>query len=249
MWDIYYEHGEIMPSEERSLTFDVTLGEETFSITTLSNSTITNFSFSQTLKQVSFNVTGLTGTTGFSNVTIPDSLLWGEFVVYKDGSPLVRDVDYTQTYNGTHFIFYITYIHSTHLIEIRGTEVIDVTPPAISILSPENKTYSVNSVQLTFTVNESTSWIAYSLNGQANVPITGNTTLTELSDGLYSLKVYANDTAGNTGASDMIYFTIDTQQSVPFPIWIVAVIVIVAAFVTAIYLLRIRKTKPTITRP
>jgi len=98
-------------------------------------------------------------------------------------------------------------------------------PPTISIASPENKTYTVNNVSLTFTVNEPTSWIGYSLNGQANVTIAGNTTLSGLSDGSHSLKVYANDTAGNMGGSETVYFTIshETQQSEPFPTsWVAA---------------------------
>ena len=117
----------------------------------------------------------------------------------------------------------------------------DTTPPIISILSPENKTYHANDVPLTFTGTESTSWIGYSLNGQPNVTITGNTTLPELSDGMHSLVVYAEDTAGNTGFSEVVYFSVNTQQE-PFPIWIVAVIVIIAAFGTAVYLLKIRRT-------
>jgi hypothetical protein len=33
-------------------------------------------------------------------------------------------VDYTQTFNGTHYMFTLTYDHSTHLIEIFSTTVI-----------------------------------------------------------------------------------------------------------------------------
>ncbi|MFQ6063910.1 MAG: cohesin domain-containing protein, partial [Candidatus Bathyarchaeia archaeon] len=83
---------------------------------------------------------------------------------------------------------------------------VDTTPPTISILSPENKTYLVSDVSLTFTVNESTSWIGYSLDNQNNITISGNTTLVNLSDEKYTIKVYANDTAGNMGASEMVYF-------------------------------------------
>ncbi len=86
----------------------------------------------------------------------------------------------------------------------------DTTPPTISIVSPENKTYPVEDVPLTFTVSESTSWIGYSFDGQANITIAGNTTLTGLSDGMHSLIVYASDIAGNVGYSDMVYFTIQT---------------------------------------
>ena len=86
----------------------------------------------------------------------------------------------------------------------------DTTAPAISIVSPENKTYIINHVSLAFTVIEPTSWIGYSLDGQVNATITGNTNLTGLSDGTHSLIVYASDIAGNNGSSDMVYFTVDT---------------------------------------
>lgn len=89
----------------------------------------------------------------------------------------------------------------------------DTMPPTVSILSPENKTYAVEDVPLTFTVSELTSWMGYSLDGQANVTVTGNATLIELSDGMHSLVVYASDMAGNMGASDTVYFTIDTTPT------------------------------------
>jgi hypothetical protein len=74
--------------------------------------------------------------------------------------------------------------------------------PAIRVLSPEWKEYTTSSVPLIFTVDEPTDWIGYSLDGQANVTITGNTTLTELSIGWHNIMVYANDTSGNMGFSD-----------------------------------------------
>lgn len=42
----------------------------------------------------------------------------------KDGFLLTKDVDYTQTYNGTHYNFKFNYTHSTHNIKIIGTEAI-----------------------------------------------------------------------------------------------------------------------------
>ncbi len=79
--------------------------------------------------------------------------------------------------------------------------------PAISIVSPENKTYDTTDIPLTFTVDESVLWMAYSLDGQANVTITGNTTLSGLSDGSHNLIVYTKDAAGSTGTSEIIYFS------------------------------------------
>lgn len=89
-------------------------------------------------------------------------------------------------------------------------------------------TYSVNNVSLTFTISEPASWIGYSLDGQTNVTITGNTTLTGLSSGSHSLIVYARDFAGNIGASEKIYFTIEvvsgpTPQIELFPITLIAI--------------------------
>ncbi len=124
-------------------------------------------------------------------------------------------------------------------------------PPTISIVSPENKTYTKNKVTLTFTVNKPTSWMGYSLDGQDNITINGNTTLTGLSNGSHSITVYATDVAGNTGTSGTIYFSItqrtEPQPSNPFPItWIVAVIFIVTVAVIGVALLvyfrKIRKT-------
>lgn len=103
----------------------------TFNVTIRSNSTVSVFNFNESLNQISFNVTGPTGKSGYCNVTISDDLIWGDFSVYKDGSPLARDVDYTQSHNGTHYIFCIRYVHSSHFIEIRGTDAIPEFPSLI----------------------------------------------------------------------------------------------------------------------
>jgi len=128
-------------------------------------------------------------------------------------------------------------------ITLTSVFIPDTTPPAISIISPENKTYTTSSLSLSFTVDEATSWIGYSLDGQTNITITGNTTLPGMADGLHSLIVYAKDTAGNTGASEIIYFSIETQQPEPFPIWIAGVValVVIGTAIAAIFLWRRRK--------
>ena len=73
--------------------------------------------------------------------------------------------------------------------------------------------------------------MGYSIDDQANTTISGNTTLTGLSEGSHSLTLYANDTAGNTGKSEKIYFTVTQQtEADPFPtkLGIVSVLVVVA---------------------
>ncbi len=105
---------------------------------------------------------------------------------------------------------------------------VNALPPNIEVFSPENKTYATGSVSLSFDVNEPTLWREYSLDGQANVTIFGDITLTGLSEGSHSLIVYARDMAGNIGASGIVYFAVETRQTAPSQLWIVAVIALVA---------------------
>jgi parallel beta-helix repeat protein len=98
-----------------------------------SNSSISEFHFSTTNKTLSFNVTGPAGASRFCNVTIPENLLWGNFSLFINGISLTEGVNYTKTYNGTHYTFQITYTYSQHIIEIIGTEVIPEFPSAVII--------------------------------------------------------------------------------------------------------------------
>jgi parallel beta-helix repeat protein len=88
---------------------------------------------------------------------------------------------------------------------------VEITRPAIVILSPQNLTYYNSSVPLNFTVYDYSpvSWMGYSLDSEANVTVSGNTTM-GLSDGPHQVAVYANDTFGNMGSSTTTSFTVDT---------------------------------------
>ena len=105
----------------------------------------------------------------------------------------------------------------------------DTVSPTISILSPQNTTYYVTEVPLTFVVSETTSWMGYSLDGQDNVNFTGNITLTALRYGSHNLTVYVMDEAGN----DEISETIDLIIAEPFPTIIAATIAMAAVGGTA----------------
>jgi len=81
----------------------------------------------------------------------------------------------------------------------------------IEIQSPKNNMiYATNSIPLNFTISTAASWIGYSLDGQANVTISGNTTLTDLQDGWHDVIVYAKGDCGKTGASCKVNFAVDT---------------------------------------
>jgi N-acetylneuraminic acid mutarotase len=108
----------------------------------------------------------------------------------------------------------------------------DFTPPKITFLSPENKTYFGGDVSLNFTVDKTVTWVRYSLDAQDNVTITGNTTLSQLSYGLHNVTVYAQDTAGNVGASETGSFNF-AKEPEPFPATLAATASIVS--VVAVY--------------
>jgi N-acetylneuraminic acid mutarotase len=119
---------------------------------------------------------------------------------------------------------------------------VDTVRPAILVLSPENKAYGTNEVQLNFTVNEPVPWLAYTLDGEDNVTTSKNITLAGLTNGAHNLTVYATDTVGNMGFSDTVHFSIE-----PFPIiTVVAVTTSVIIVVLASYLVFKRK-KPAAT--
>ena len=102
---------------------------------------------------------------------------------------------------------------------------IDYFAPTIEILSPENENYNTDIITLNFTVNEFAN-ISYCLNSGENVTITGNMTLTGLSNGDYNLTIYAKDEAGNMGASETLYFNVEVPEPVP-PTLIIASVAIV----------------------
>ena len=93
---------------------------------------------------------------------------------------------------------------------------IDLNPtvtPKISFISLENKTYNTNSVPLTFYLDKAWSNITYCLDNQTNTTLTTNSTLSDLTDGLHSIIIYATDTNSNIAKSDTILFAIKTNPN------------------------------------
>lgn len=104
-------------------------------------------------------------------------------------------------------------------------------PPKISILSPETKTYNTSSIPLDFTISKASSKTEYSLDGRDKVTISGNTTLTWLSNGDHNITVYASDKTGNIGSSETLLFSVNAPASFQIEIVIVTVIVLVSVAV------------------
>ena len=92
---------------------------------------VSNFSFDQPSKKISFNVTGEQGTAGFCNITMSKTFLGEPYIILKDGVLVTPTV----TSNATHTSLYFTYTQSTHKIEIIGTTIVLEFPTVIATMS------------------------------------------------------------------------------------------------------------------
>jgi hypothetical protein len=142
-----------------------------------------------------------------------------DFVLDSNGNPHISYIKVPEKSSYT----------SWHLMYATTTLPLDV-----SIVSPENKTYSTNEVPLKFTTSKPASSTYYSLDGEANVTLTGNTTLTNLPNGTHNLTIYAEDNNGNTEASETIYFTI-TKEANSTLLLISAAAITAAAIIILVY--------------
>lgn len=123
------------------------------------------------------------------------------------------------------------------------------TVPIVSLLSFENTTIDVSNVPLNFTVNQVVSHMTYCLDGQENVTIAGNTTLTGLPNGNHSVAVYATDATGNTGASETIFFTTAEPEPESFPAAVAVAsssVAVVIGLGLAVYFTKTRRTNQKI---
>jgi hypothetical protein len=124
---------------------------------------------------------------------------------------------------------------------------VDLTPLSISILSPEPRRYEESNVSLVCSINEATSVLRYSLDGQGNVTLAGNTTLTGLSDGDHNVTVYGVDKFGNPGTSEIREFTVEVPEFEPFADTLLVAAVVVAAVVACsvllVYFIKFKKRR------
>ncbi|HKZ94285.1 MAG TPA: PKD domain-containing protein [Candidatus Bathyarchaeia archaeon] len=117
--------GAITISLTNIVDYPVVVGGFTFHVIVESTSITSDFNFIRVDKRIGFNVTGETGTGGFTNVTIPIDLLGGPYTVFFEDASIIPEPQ--ETTNGTHTFLHFTYAHSSHMVEIHGTTV--ATPP------------------------------------------------------------------------------------------------------------------------
>ena len=99
--------------------------QNVFSVT--SNSTLTSLTFDSATNQLTFGVSGPSGTTGLTTVCIPQSLITdvSRINVMLDGNP----INYTSASEGNVWILTFTYSHSSHTIVIALGSAATATSP------------------------------------------------------------------------------------------------------------------------
>jgi hypothetical protein len=114
--------------------FTVNAEGKDFDLKIASNSHIGNLQFDKQQKKITFTVSGETGTSGVSDITIPKSLLNGDFSIMIDGQVMSQDniIETADTQDET--TLEINYHHSTHTIEIVGTNAVPEFPTSVMIL-------------------------------------------------------------------------------------------------------------------
>ena len=106
-------------------SFDVNLGSSIHTVTTLSNSTISDFAFNTENGQMSMTATGPEESNGFVVVTVPEQLASRPYEVYIDNQTANHVLS---TENTTHTLVYIPYEGGSHEINLM-LETSDVTAP------------------------------------------------------------------------------------------------------------------------
>jgi hypothetical protein len=113
---------------------------------------------------------------------------------------------------------------------------VDKTPPHVSVLTLQNKTYDTTEVPLNFIIDDALYCPSYSLDGNPWISIEGNTTLIGLTSGGHNLAVYAQDRAGNTGSSETIFFSVRTPEDFATMTVVVSTVIVIIASTLVIYL-------------
>jgi parallel beta-helix repeat protein len=98
--------------------FKIQWQQETYTLTTICNSTITNFDFGTIYENAtSFNVTGPEDTAGFCRIVIPHALFDGNYTILIDNLPPLMEKELPLS-NSTHTYLYFTYTLTTRQVVI-----------------------------------------------------------------------------------------------------------------------------------
>ena len=133
-----------------------------------------------------------------------------DFVLYRNGTEILNNS--VQTLGVGSWNFTAERNDTANYSNIADTEIFiveDTTPPKISVISPTNITYPISTIWFNATADEEVDIWIVNYNG-TNVTLSDINSSLEVADGSYQLLLYTNDTSGNWGLNDSIYFSVNT---------------------------------------
>ncbi|HEY0087327.1 MAG TPA: hypothetical protein VGB37_00695 [Candidatus Lokiarchaeia archaeon] len=127
-------------------------------------------------------------------------------------STTINGINHQACYDSTGFKIVVPNItsSSTQLYQILSS---DTTAPIITVISPTNSTYNTSTIWFNASADETISTWIVNYNG-TNVTLANINTSLTVEDGTHNLFLYGNDTSGNWGLDDTIWFTVDTTSPV-----------------------------------
>jgi hypothetical protein len=117
--------------------FNVTQNSTIYPVVIFSNSSITSFSYNDTLKTMKFDASGSAGTTGLTSVTVSKQLLDGVFAVLVNDTAISNTLATNQTHNFISFICTHSIQHIKILLtilgDVNGDRTVDMADISIAI--------------------------------------------------------------------------------------------------------------------
>ena len=124
---IYANNTDYYPLAAPFRSFNVVWSNQTYFIGTVSNSTLSNFTFNATTKTLTFNATGATSPLGFCRITIPASLMSGGWTVTVNGTVITPNIILSENYT----YIYFTYSPGTEIVQITSTNAVPEFRPFV----------------------------------------------------------------------------------------------------------------------
>jgi predicted dienelactone hydrolase len=200
---------------KKTVNYSAANNGATYNVSVYSDSTFLTFLYNETMHKMDFTLTGAPYTSGSANVSIPNQLV-GEYniTVHFDDqvypNALTSDPEY--------YHVYLTYNHS--VVDSLSIELIDVTPPQVSIISPTADSLSNRSnVTVAWQGEDEASGLDHfevKIDEETWIYIgnSSNFTFEGLTDGDHVAYIEAFDEAGNNGTVHVAFIVDTTPPSV-----------------------------------
>jgi len=209
-----------------------------------SNSTLSNLVFNSETKELSFTVSGESGTFGYAQIAISKQLV-------TDGSKIKLTMDGTNvsyelssTINS--WLLYVAYSHSSHLFVANLNETTPALPLTLSVL-PDNKTGTAPfSINFSSTITGGMSPYSYYWDfGDGNTSNSANPSHTYETPGEYTVTLTVIDGGSNTitNTTNVTIHPIESSNPSDSTLLVLAGIGVIAFVLVGMVVIRKRKVE------